>query len=69
LLLAVTRGPASTNRIYSGIHNIVIQDQAVADSLGTIMDHTKEHLAPSDVMISRTRPRHFTVARAFEERD
>ena len=53
------------NRIYTGIRNIVIQDQAVTESMGPIVDHTKEHLAPSDVMISRTRRRLLTVARAF----
>jgi phthalate 4,5-dioxygenase oxygenase subunit len=56
------------NRIYTGIRNIVIQDQAVTESMGPIVDHTKEHLAPSDIMISRTRRRLLTTARAFAEK-
>jgi phthalate 4,5-dioxygenase oxygenase subunit len=36
--------------------------------MGPIVDHTKEHLAPSDVMISRTRRRLLTVARDFQDK-
>ena len=60
-------GGAATNVIYTGIRNIVMQDQAVTESMGPIVDHTKEHLAPSDIMISRTRRRLLTVARGFAE--
>lgn len=56
------------NRIYTGIRNIVIQDQAVTESMGPIVDHTMEHLAPSDIMITRTRRRLLTTARAFAEK-
>jgi hypothetical protein len=35
--------------------------------MGPIVDHTKEHLAPSDIMISRTRRRLLTAARSFAE--
>ncbi|UEM14976.1 hypothetical protein J4G43_012520 [Bradyrhizobium barranii subsp. barranii] len=42
-----------------------MQDQAVTESMGPIVDHTKEHLAPSDVMIARTRRRLLNAARAF----
>jgi phenylpropionate dioxygenase-like ring-hydroxylating dioxygenase large terminal subunit len=56
------------NRTYTGIRNIVIQDQAVTESMGPIVDHTMEHLAPSDIMISRTRRRLLTTARAFAEK-
>jgi phthalate 4,5-dioxygenase len=61
----IDRAAQRENRIYSGIRNIVMQDQAVTESMGPIVDHTKEHLAPSDIMISRTRRRLLTVARAF----
>ncbi len=36
-----------TNRIYSGIDHIGLQDQAVTESMGAITDHSKEHLAPA----------------------
>ena len=63
----IDREAQRSNRIYTGIRNIVMQDQAVTESMGPIVDHTKEHLAPSDIMISRTRRRLLTVARDFAE--
>ena len=63
----IDREAQRTNQIYSGIRNIVMQDQAVTESMGPIVDHTKEHLAPSDIMIARTRRRLLTVARAFAD--
>ena len=63
----IDREAMRSNRIYSGIRNIVMQDQAVTESMGPIVDHTKEHLAPSDVMISRTRRRLLNTARAFQD--
>ena len=46
-----------TNQIYSGIDGIHLQDQAITESMGPIVDHTFEHLGPSDQMITRTRRR------------
>ena len=46
---------------YTGITGINLQDQAVAESMGEIVDRTFEHLAPSDQMITRTR-RHIVKA-------
>lgn len=63
----IDRDAQRSNRIYSGIHNIVMQDQAVTESMGPIVDHEKEHLAPSDIMITRTRRRLLNAARAFAE--
>jgi phthalate 4,5-dioxygenase len=63
----IDREAQHANRIYSGIRNIVMQDQAVTESMGLIVDHTKEHLAPSDIMIARTRRRLLTVARGLAE--
>jgi phthalate 4,5-dioxygenase len=42
-------------------------EQAVTESMGPIVDHTKEHLAPSDVMIARTRRRLLTAARGLAD--
>ncbi len=61
----IDREAQRSNTIYTGIRNIVMQDQAVCESMGPIVDHTKEHLAPSDVMIARTRRRLLTTARAL----
>jgi len=54
-----------TNRIYSGIDNIGLQDQAMTESMGPITDHSREHLGPGDLMIARTRRRALAAARAF----
>jgi phenylpropionate dioxygenase-like ring-hydroxylating dioxygenase large terminal subunit len=54
-----------TNRIYSGIDHIGLQDQAVTESMGGITDHAHEHLGPGDLMIARTRRRALQGARAF----
>ena len=40
----IDREAQRTNKIYTGIRNIVMQDQAVTESMGPIVDHTKELL-------------------------
>ena len=52
---------------YSGIDGIHLQDQAMTESMGSIVDHTLEHLAVSDLMIARTRRRIIQAARAVAE--
>jgi phthalate 4,5-dioxygenase oxygenase subunit len=52
---------------YSGIDGIHLQDQAMTESMGPIVDHTLEHLAISDLMIGRTRRRIIQAARAVAE--
>ncbi len=44
-----------------------MQDQAVTESMGPITDHTFENLAPSDLMIARTRRRALNAARTYAE--
>ena len=63
----IDREAQRNNKIYTGIRNIVMQDQAVTESMGPIVDHTKEHLAPSDVMIARTRRRLLNGCPGFAE--
>ena len=53
--------------IYTGITHIAMQDQAITESMGAIVDHSFEHLAPSDQMITRTRRRLLMAARALRE--
>ena len=64
----VDRDAQRTNRIYSGIDGIHLQDQAITESMGSIVDHEFEHLAPSDQMITRTRRRLLMAARALREK-
>src|SRR6202012_6277249 len=53
--------------IYTGITHIAMQDQAITESMGEIVDHSFEHLAPSDQMITRTRRRLLMAARALRD--
>jgi phthalate 4,5-dioxygenase len=42
---------------YTGIDGIHLQDQAITESMGRIIDRSQEHLGSSDAMIIRTRRR------------
>ena len=53
---------------YTGIGSILLQDQAVTESMGPIYDRTQERLAASDQMIIRTRRRLIEAARALRDR-
>jgi phthalate 4,5-dioxygenase oxygenase subunit len=63
----IDRAAQRDNTSYSGIDSIHLQDQAVTESMGPILDHTLEHLAPSDQMITRTRRRLLMAARALRD--
>jgi phenylpropionate dioxygenase-like ring-hydroxylating dioxygenase large terminal subunit len=54
--------------IYTGISHIHMQDQAITESMGEVVDHAFEHLAPSDQMITRTRRRLLMAARALRDK-
>jgi phenylpropionate dioxygenase-like ring-hydroxylating dioxygenase large terminal subunit len=56
-----------TNELYAGIDGIHLQDQAITESMGGIVDHSMESLAISDLMISRTRRRIVRAVRAHME--
>jgi hypothetical protein len=53
---------------YTGLPNVHIEDQAVTESMGAILDRTQEHLGSSDAMIIRTRRRLLAAATALAER-
>ena len=61
----MNRAAQQSNEIYSGISGIHLQDQAITESMGPVVDHTIEHLAPSDQMVTRTRRRLLMAARAL----
>jgi phthalate 4,5-dioxygenase oxygenase subunit len=52
---------------YTGIQGIPVQDQAVTESMGPIVNRTKEHLGTSDRMIMLTRRRLIRAAAAAAE--
>lgn len=55
------------DQIYSGVSGVHLQDQALTESMGPIVDFASENLAPSDRMIVRTRRRIVEATRAFVE--
>jgi hypothetical protein len=61
----IDRAAQRNGGIFTGITGIQAQDQAVTESMGGITDHAFENLAPSDLMIARTRRRLFRAARAL----
>jgi phthalate 4,5-dioxygenase oxygenase subunit len=65
----IDRDAQRNHEIYTGITHIAMQDQAITESMGAIVDHSFEHLAPSDQMITRTRRRLLIAARALSEKD
>jgi phenylpropionate dioxygenase-like ring-hydroxylating dioxygenase large terminal subunit len=64
----MNRDAQQDNVSYSGIDSIHLQDQAVTESMGSILDHSLEQLAPSDQMITRTRRRLLMAARALRDK-
>jgi phthalate 4,5-dioxygenase len=54
-------------RIFTGIDDIHLQDQAVTESMGPITDFDSEHLTVSDQMIVTTRRRILEAARSFRD--
>ena len=52
---------------YTGIDGITLQDQAITESMGPMVDRTAEHLGTSDAMIIRTRQRIMRAARALRD--
>ncbi len=52
---------------YTGIEGIHVQDQAASESMSPITDHAFEHLAPSDIMVTRTRRRIVRAAKALKK--
>jgi hypothetical protein len=51
---------------YTGIDGIHLQDQAITESMGPIVDRSQEHLGTSDAMIIRTRRRLMRAARDLQ---
>ena len=52
---------------YSGIEGLDIQDTAVTESMGPIVNHDRELLVPTDLLVVRTRRRLLKVSQVFRE--
>jgi phenylpropionate dioxygenase-like ring-hydroxylating dioxygenase large terminal subunit len=64
----IDRDAQRTHRSYTGIENGHVQDQAITESMGPILDRSIEHVGMADVMIIRVRRRLLAAARALAER-
>jgi phthalate 4,5-dioxygenase len=52
---------------FTGIEGIHTQDQCVTESMGAMIDHSFENLAPSDIAIARNRRMLLNAAKALQE--
>jgi len=52
---------------YTGITGVTIEDQAVTESMGGIVDRSQEHLGSSDVMVIRVRRRLLRAIKALRD--
>ncbi len=63
----IDRDIQKANLSFSGIDGVHMQDQAMTESMGAIIDRSEEHLMESDLMVARSRRRLLKAARAFNE--
>ncbi|WP_165497054.1 Rieske 2Fe-2S domain-containing protein [Rhodococcus sp. ABRD24] len=54
-----------SNESFTGITGVTVEDQAITESMGEIVDRSAEHLGSSDVMIIRVRRRLLRAVRAL----
>jgi nitrite reductase/ring-hydroxylating ferredoxin subunit len=59
-------GDQQTKR-FSGVPSVNLQDKAVQESMGPIINRTREHLGSSDVMIAAVRRRLIEAAKALRD--
>ena len=58
---------AQRTQSFTGIDGIHLQDQAITESMGPIIDRSIEHLGSSDAMVIRTRRCLIRAAQALRE--
>lgn len=63
----IDRDKQRRNEKYSGIDGVIIEDVAVTESMGPIVDHTREHLGSADLHLIRIRRRLIAAARELAE--
>jgi phthalate 4,5-dioxygenase oxygenase subunit len=54
-------------KTFTGIKSIFLQDQAVTESMGVILDRASEHLGTSDAMVIQVRKRLLDAAMALRD--
>jgi len=63
----VDRDKQRSRKSYTGLGTIHLEDQAITESMGTLLDRSQEHMGSSDAMIIRTRRRLLAAATALAE--
>jgi hypothetical protein len=58
---------AQRTTTFTGIPSIPLQDQAMTESMGAIVDRTQEHLGSTDQMIMMVRRRLLDAAKALRD--
>jgi phthalate 4,5-dioxygenase len=64
----IDREGQRAKRSFTGLQTIHLQDQAVTESMGPVLNRSLEHLGSSDVMVIRVRMRLLEAALAFREK-
>jgi phthalate 4,5-dioxygenase oxygenase subunit len=64
----IDREKVKRGESFTGLPSVVLEDQAITESMGTIYDRSHEHLGTSDIMVIRTRLRLIRAAQALRDR-
>jgi phthalate 4,5-dioxygenase len=64
----IDRAMQRSRASYTGLSSIHLEDQAITESMGRVLDRSKEHLGAADTMVIRTRRRLLEAARALAQR-
>jgi phage FluMu protein gp41 len=64
----IDRESQRARRSFTGLETIHLQDQAVTESMGPVLNRSLEHLGSADVMVIRVRMRLLEAALAFRDK-
>jgi phenylpropionate dioxygenase-like ring-hydroxylating dioxygenase large terminal subunit len=63
----VDRSRQRSRKSFTGLASIHLEDQAITESMGPVLDRSREHLGAADTMVIRTRRRLLEAAQALAE--
>ena len=63
----IDRTLIGARKSYTGLPGVHLEDQAITESMGPVVDRTREHLGTSDKMIIQTRRRLLNAAKALRD--
>ncbi|MCL2394634.1 MAG: Rieske 2Fe-2S domain-containing protein [Acidimicrobiaceae bacterium] len=64
----LNRDDARAKKSFTGLTSVTMEDHAVTESMGPVLDRSNEHLGTSDAMIIRTRQRLIVAAEALRDK-